>query len=97
MSHPIGFIPDPYSPVTIRQPTIDELADTVVLRRCAECFKLHDGEWAFCSDACEEVSARRTLNGEKPAVFEERLHRDHRPVCDNIHCYSGCWCGKGMP
>jgi hypothetical protein len=94
MNHPLHGIPDPYSPVTIRQPTIDELAETVVLRRCVECRKLHDSEWAFCSDECEEVSARRTIN--TPAVFEERLHKDERGVCDNIHCDCGM-CKWGSP
>ena len=86
--HPVGsLIPDPYAAGPIRRPTIDELADTTVLQRCYECWKEHDGEWEFCSDACEEQFARRAIT--RTANFEERWFKDSRPVGENARCSCG--------
>jgi hypothetical protein len=87
-SHPVGsLIPDPFEAGPIRRPTIDELADATVLQRCYECWKEHDGEWEFCSDACEEQFCRRMIL--RTAVFEERWLKDTRPVGESLTCTCG--------
>jgi hypothetical protein len=80
MAHPLTEIPCPYT-AGFRSPTIDELADTVVLpplQWCA-CGQRTDNINRVC-DGC--IRLDQDDFGRDSAVFEEKLTKDTRPAFD---------------
>jgi hypothetical protein len=75
------LIPDPFDPVC------DPFADTVEMPRIAFCrCGVPNTNADMVCDNCTRLDQDEF--GRFPAVFEERLHRDHRSptLCGSSHC-----------